>query len=70
VSHRRTYASPVKTAIGKGTSFACECSKEQNFAGTQVSDWHKTDTTGTRFVLASLFVRARETGGESYLPES
>jgi hypothetical protein len=50
VSHLAGYASPTNTAIGKGTSFADQCSEKQNFAGTHVSDWHKSDTTGTRFV--------------------
>lgn len=50
VSHCRTYGTPVKTAIGKDTWFAEQCSKKQNFVRTRVSDWHKSDTTGTRFV--------------------
>jgi hypothetical protein len=50
VSHLSEYADPTDTAIGTGTSFADQCSEKQNFAGTHVSDWHKSDTTETRFV--------------------
>ncbi len=51
VSHLSGYAQPTKTAISKDTSILGECSEMQNFAGTEVSDWHKTDITETRFVL-------------------
>jgi hypothetical protein len=51
VSHLAGYADPTKTAIGKDTSFAVQCIEKQNFAGTCVSNWHKSDTAGTRFVL-------------------
>jgi hypothetical protein len=47
------YANPTKTAIGKGTSLAGQCSEMQNNAGTGVSDWHIIDTTETRFVPVS-----------------
>ena len=50
VSHLAGYADPTKTAIAKGTSTADQCSEVQNNVGTCVSDWHKFDTTETRFV--------------------
>ena len=51
VSHRRTYENPKKTATDKGAYRARNRSVLQNDAGTRVSDWHKFDTTETRFVL-------------------
>jgi hypothetical protein len=45
------YANPTKTAIDKDTCSAGKCSNVQNDAGTRASDWHKIDTTETRFVL-------------------
>ncbi len=53
VSHCRTYVSPEKTATGKGPCNADKCSKKQNIAGTEVSDWHKSDTTGISGVADS-----------------
>jgi hypothetical protein len=50
VSHRRTYVSPVKTAIGKDTCLAGKCSFLQNGAGTHGSYWHKSDTGKSGFV--------------------
>jgi hypothetical protein len=70
VSHRRTYGTPEKTAIGKGNSIAGQCSEKQNIAATCVSYWHNTDTTGTRFVLSSLFASESGVGGDSDLIKS
>jgi O-glycosyl hydrolase len=50
VSHAAGYAQPTKTAISEKTCSAAKCIFVQNDAGTEVSDWHKSDTTETRFV--------------------
>ena len=44
------YAQPTKTTTTKDTCDAVKCSEMQNDAGTEVSDWHKSDTTETHFV--------------------
>lgn len=51
VSHLRTYGTPIKTATGKGTCYAGECSLLQKNAGTHVSDRRKSDTRKLCFVL-------------------
>ncbi|WP_127113043.1 hypothetical protein [Shimia sediminis] len=50
MSRRDTYVNPDKSAREKDTSNAENDAPNQNGARTCVSDWHKIDTTETRFV--------------------